>query len=300
MEFIKTIHLGISPLTWTNDDMPDLGGDIPLGQCLSEMRQAGFTGTELGTKYPRQAEQLLPLLERHELQLASGWYGAYLLRLSVEDQIEALQDHLYLLKQADCRVMVLAEVSNTIHSDISTPMSARPELNNSEWRSYGEKLTAMADYLQGQNMALAYHPHAGTIVETETDIDKLIDVSGPSVGLTLDTGHAILAGDDPAELIHRYGDRVVHIHLKDVRPDILAQARAQDLSFLQGVLKGVFTVPGDGCIDYRAVFSAIKSINYQGWLLVEAEQDPGKAHPLTYARMAYENISTYMTQVGLH
>ena len=297
---MNVLHLGISPLSWTNDDIPELGGEIPLGRCLSEMRQAGFTGTELGTKYPRQAETLIPLLEQHGLQLVSGWYGACLLRLSVEEQIEALQDQLHLLKQLGCRIMVFAEVSNTIHDDIRTPVSARPDLNNSEWRSYGEKLTVVADYLQGQNMVLAYHPHAGTIVETEMDIDKLIDVCGPSVGLTLDTGHATFAGDDPAELIHRYGDRIVHIHLKDVRPDIMTQARTQDLSFLQSVLNGVFTVPGDGCIDYRAVFSAIKSLNYQGWLLVEAEQDPTKAHPLTYARMAYENTTAFMRHTGLY
>lgn len=293
-------RLGISPLIWTNDDIPDLGGEIPLGICLSEIRETGFTGTELGNIFPHEAEILLPLLEQHGLQLASGWYGTCLLRLSVEDQIQALQSHLYLLKKAGCRVMVIAEVSNTVHSDMNTPLSARCELDDAEWKSYGEKLTAVADYLLEHNMAMAYHPHAGTIVETETDIDRLMMACGPSVGLTLDTGHAILAGDNPAELIHRYGDRIVHIHLKDVRPDILAQARAQDLSFLQSVLNGVFTVPGDGCIDYGAVFSAIKSIDYQGWLLVEAEQDPAKAHPLTYARMAYENTTTYMRHTGLH
>lgn len=296
---MSTIHLGISPLTWTNDDMPDLGDSISLGQCLSEMRQAGFAGTELGTKYPRRAEILLPLLEQHDLRLASGWYGARLLQLSVKDEIEAIQGHLYLLKQAGCRVMVFAEVSNTIHGDIGIPLSARPELDRAEWKSYGEKLTAVADYLHGQDMTLAYHPHAGTIVETETDIDKLMEVCGPSVGLTLDTGHATLANGGPAELIRRYGDRIAHVHLKDVRAGMLTRLRAQNLSFLQGVLSGIFTVPGDGCIDYTAVFSAIRSINYQGWLLVEAEQDPGKAHPLTYARMAYDNITTCMTQVGL-
>ena len=295
------IHFGISPLTWTNDDLPVLGGDIPLEQCLSEMRQAGFTGTELGTKYPRQVETLLPLLEKHNLRLASGWFGACLLHLSVEDQIEALQSHLYLLKKADCQVMVFAEVSSTVHSDFSMPLSHRPVLNNdAEWKSYAEKLTAVADFLLEHEIVMAYHPHAGTIVETEADIDRLMMASGSSVGLTLDTGHATLAGDDPAELIHRYGDRIVHIHLKDVRPDILTQIRTRDLSFLQSVQGGVFTVPGDGCIDYRAVFSAIKTIDYHGWLLVEAEQDPAKAHPLTYARMAFENTSTYMRNAGLH
>ena len=297
---MDTVRLGISPLTWTNDDMPELGGDISLEQCLSEMRQAGFTGTELGSKYPRQAERLLPLLEQHELRLASGWYGAHLLSLSVKEQIEAFQAHLHLLKQASCRVMVFAEVSNTIHGDISAPLSARPELDCAEWKIYGEKLTAVADYLQQHNMTLAYHPHAGTIVETEEDIDKLMTVCGPSVGLTLDTGHTLLAGGEPSEWIRRYGDRIVHLHLKDVRAKVLTQLRTQDLSFLQCVLRGIFTVPGDGCIDYGAVFSAISSANYQGWLLVEAEQDPGKAHPLSYANMAYENITSYMTQAGLH
>ena len=294
------VNLGISPLTWTNDDLPGLGGDVPLEQCLREMREARFTGTELGTKFPRQPEILLPILEQHDLRLASGWYGACLLRLSVEDQIVALQAHLILLKQAGCKVIVIAEVSNTVHKDISAPLSSRPELDNNGWKSYGEKLTAVADYLRGENMILAYHPHAGTIVDTGTDIDRLMMACGASVGLTLDTGHATLAGDDPAELIHRYGGRIAHIHLKDVRPDILTQVRTQDLSFLQSVLNGVFTVPGDGCIDYGAIFSAINSINYQGWLLVEAEQDPTRADPPTYAGMAYENTTAFMRQTGLH
>ncbi|MCL1128024.1 myo-inosose-2 dehydratase [Shewanella surugensis] len=297
---MSKVKYGISPLTWTNDDMPELGGDILLATCLSEMAEAGFTGTELGTKYPREPEILLPLLKQYGLVLASGWFSGNLMALSVDEEIAAMQEHIKLLKAADCRAMVYGEVSNSVHGDINTPLSHRVILTMAEWKEYADKLTIVADHLLNKHgIKLAYHHHVGTICETEDDISTLMKLTGDSVYLTLDTGHIIYGGGDLVSMITLWGHRIGHMHFKDLRLDIMKAARAADKSFLNAVLDGVFTVPGAGDIDYDDVFSALKAHDYQGWLLVEAEQDPVKAHPLTFAKMAYEKITGYARKYDL-
>ncbi|MDF2153044.1 myo-inosose-2 dehydratase [Vibrio sp. CAU 1672] len=297
---MSNVQYGISPLTWTNDDMPELGGDIPLERCLSEMAEAGFTGTELGTKYPRDPEVLIPLLEKHGLVLASGWYSGNLMKLSAEEEIEAMQDHIKLLKAAGCKAMVFGEVSNTVHGDINTPLSQRVILTMDEWKTYCAKLTRVAEYLLNEHgIKLSYHHHVGTICETEDDINIMMELTGDAVYLTLDTGHITYGGGNPVTMIKRWGHRIGHMHFKDLRLDVMKAAREADKSFLNAVLDGVFTVPGTGDVDYDDVFAALKERNYQGWLLVEAEQDPAKANPLTYAKTAYENITGYANKYGL-
>ncbi|NOI77122.1 myo-inosose-2 dehydratase [Vibrio coralliilyticus] len=297
---MSKVQYGISPLTWTNDDMPELGGEIPLETCLNEMAQAGFTGTELGTKYPREPEVLIPLLEKHNLVLASGWYSGNLMTLTADEEVDAMQQHIRLLKAAGCKAMVYGEVSNSVHGDIDTPLSQRVILSMEEWKTYGEKLTKVAKYLlEEHDIKLSFHHHVGTICETEDDINLLMELTGPEVFLTLDTGHVTYGGGNPVTMIERWGHRIGHMHFKDLRLGVMKTARDADKSFLNAVLDGVFTVPGTGDVNYDDVFAALKARNYEGWLLVEAEQDPAKAHPLTFAKTAYENISGYAEKYGL-
>jgi len=294
-----TIEIGINPITWSNDDLLHLGGETPLEVCLSEARQAGFTGIELGNKFPRQSSLLAPIMKKHDIKLISGWYSASLLERTAEEEIKAVQPHLTLLKDMGCRVMVFAETSNAVHCNQSKPVSERPVLSAGAWKQFGERMTAVGDYLEKNGVKLAYHHHMGTVVESAEDIDHLMASTGPSVGLLLDTGHAVFAGADPVALAKKYIGRIVHVHCKDIRKDMLAKARQENLSFLNAVLQGTFTVPGDGMIDYLPVLSVLARANYSGWLVVEAEQDPAKAHPLTYAKLGYRNLHDLAVKAGL-
>lgn len=285
------IRLGINPLTWTNDDMPELGAETPLGTCLAEARQAGFAGVELGNKFPRHAARLAPMLEAHGLALVSGWYGSRLLERDVDAEMAAAEDHVALLSALGCTVMVHAEVSRAIHGDRARLLSRRPVLSDADWSLLAPRLEDMGRRLRGRGLHLAYHHHMGTVIETEAEIDTLMARTGPDVGLLFDTGHLTYAGGDPAAVAARHAGRIVHVHCKDIRPDALRAARAQDLPFLRAVLGGVFTVPGDGCVDYAAALRPIAAAGYDGWLVVEAEQDPALAHPLTYARMGHDNLA---------
>ena len=296
---MTVLQLAISPLTWTNDDMPELGGDIPLETCLAEMAEAGFTGTELGAKYPREASVLLPLLRAHGLRLASGWCSGHLVVNDVDSEWKAIAPHVALLKAAGVRAMVYGEVSNTVHGQIATPLSARVKLSDADFGRYAERLTQLADRLLAEEgLRLAFHHHVGTIIETPHDIERLIDRTGPSVGLTFDTGHASFGGADPVALLRRCASRVAHVHLKDVRPPVVSATRERDRSFLSAVLDGAFTVPGDGVIDFSAVLGCLHQAGYEGWVVVEAEQDPAKAHPLTYARKAHQHIAGRLSSLG--
>jgi inosose dehydratase len=294
-----TVRIGINPLTWTNDDLPELGGHIPLETCLREAAEAGYVGIELGNKFPRQAEALRAVLAPSRLAIASGWYSGRLLERGVEAEKKAIEDHLTLLAAMGCRVMVFAEVSRCVHGDRGTPLSRRPVLAEREWGILGERMTELARHLAGRGMGLAYHHHMGTIVQTEAEADRLMAVTGNEVGLLLDTGHLTFAGGDPVAVARRHGKRIRHVHCKDVRRPILDRALAEDWSFLDAVLAGVFTVPGDGAIDYRPVLAALADAHYAGWIVVEAEQDPEKAHPLTYARKGFDYLSRAVAGAGL-
>lgn len=294
-----TVQLGINPLTWTNDDLPSLGAETPLETCLSEGKLAGFEGFELGNKFPRQASVLGPILARHQLKLVSGWYSGELLTRSVEEEIVAVQDHLTLLRELGANVMVFCEVTDCIHGKQQVPVNQRPHFPAERWAEYGAKLTEFARYTQSQGVQIAYHHHMGTMIETEQDIDLLMQHTGEEVGLLLDTGHLTFAGVDPVAVAARWAKRINHVHCKDVRPAVLAEVKNKKMSFLNAVLAGVYTVPGDGCVDYPAVFRELKRVNYQGWLVVEAEQDPAIAHPLTYARLGYNNLHRFAEDAGL-
>ncbi len=294
-----TVRIGINPLTWTNDDLPSLGAETPLETCLSEGKQAGFAGFELGNKFPRQSDVLGPTLDNHGLRLVSGWFSGQLLTRSAEEEIAATEDHLTLLQSLGATVMVYCEVTGCIHGDQQTPVSRRPRMPKEQWQNYGEKLTKVAEYTRSRGVQIAYHHHMSTVIETEQEIDLLMQHAGPAVGLLLDTGHLTYAGGDPVAVQQRYAARINHVHCKDIRAGVLADVKNRDMSFLNSVLDGVFTVPGDGCIDFAALFRGLKTSGYSGWLVVEAEQDPAIAHPLTYATMGANNLKRLCQDAGI-
>ncbi len=285
-----TVRVGVNPLIWSNDDFRELGGETPLEVCLAEAREAGYEGVELGHKFPREPESLRALLEGHGLALVSGWYGARLLERSAEEEIEAMRPHLELLRALGCSVMVFAETAGSVVGAAGVPLSSRPRIEDGAWDDFAGALTRVGEHLREHGLRLAYHHHMGTVVETEADVDLLMARTGEAVGLLLDTGHLAFAGGDPEAVAWRHGDRIVHVHLKDVRSDVVADHRRRGGSFLDAIRSGVFTVPGDGAIDFEAVLSALRGHGYDGWLVVEADQDPAHAEPRTYARMGYEHV----------
>jgi inosose dehydratase len=291
------VKIGANPIGWSNDDMRELGGATPLETCLAEAKEAGFEGMELGHKFPREAKALTAALKPFGLACVSGWYSAELLRRDAAEEMKHLRPHLDLLKAMGCNVLVFAETSNAIHGDRSKALADRPVLPSADWAQFGARMTEVGDRVLSEGVRLVYHHHMGTIVESETEIDKLMASTGPSVHLLLDTGHATFGGADPVALARRHRARISHFHAKDIRPDVMATAKAQRLSFLDAVISGVFTVPGDGCVDYPAVLRELPG--YSGWAVVEAEQDPAKAHPLTYAKLGFRNLDKYLRDAKL-
>jgi inosose dehydratase len=288
-----TVKLGINPLTWTNDDLPSLGEETSLETCLSEARQAGFTGVELGNKFPRVAAQLRPILKAHDLHLVSGWYSGRLLERSVDQEWDAMSGHFELLKSMGCDVMVFAEVSRCSHGDQRTPVSQRPHLAHHEWPVFCDKLTTLADRMEAEGLRLAYHHHMGTVVQSHRDVQMMMAGTGESVGLLFDTGHLTYAGVGASlvTMAEQYAKRIVHVHCKDVRASILERVVNRDSSFLNAVLDGVFTVPGDGLVDYRRVLAPLAQVGYSGWLIVEAEQDPVVAPSFEYANKGFSHLN---------
>lgn len=286
------VRLAINPLTWTNDDMPELGAETPLETCLAEAKLAGFAGVELGNKFPRTASALKPILDAHGLALASGWYGSTLLERDVDAEMAAAEPHIALLSALGCTAMVHCEVTAAIHGDKARPVAERPVLTEAQWDVLLPRLDEMARRLADRGLAMAYHHHMGTLIETEAEIDRMM-AGTRHVGLLLDTGHLTFAGGDPVRAARNHAARVTHVHCKDIRADVMRDVKARNLSFLDSVLSGVFTVPGDGCVDYAAVLPPVAAAGYQGWLVVEAEQDPAIAHPLTYARLGHDNLARY-------
>ncbi len=293
-----TIRIGANPIGWSNDDMRELGGETSLETCLAEAAEVGFEGMELGHKFPREPETLRAALAQHGLACVSGWYSGALLQRDAATELLHMRPHLDLLKSMGCDVLVFAETTGAIHDDRYEPLSQRPVLADHEWPGFGARLTALADATAAEGVRLAYHHHMGTIVQSGADIAALMSSTGPSVHLLLDTGHASWGAADPAALALRHRDRIAHVHAKDVRAAVRRRADAADWSFLQAVVEGVFTVPGDGDgdVDFAGVFSALG--DYSGWVVVEAEQDPARANPLTYARLGYGTVKRILAEVS--
>lgn len=294
-----SIRFGVSPIAWINDDMPEIGGNTPLEKVLSDARDIGFSGIELGGKFPKEPGALKALLDEYGLELVGGWYSAELLTRTAEEEIEALQPHLSLLKAMGCSVFIQAETSNAIHSDRARPLSETPRMKEEDWAQFGERITAVADYVTAQGLRFAYHFHLGTVVEGADDLKKYLAHTGPNAGLTVDTGHATLGGIDYLDLIKTSPERVAHVHCKDVRGSKFQALNDGNGSFLSGVLDGMFTVPGDGDLDYAATMQALADIGYSGWVIVEAEQDPEIADPLHYGQIGFDTLVREANAAGL-
>ena len=287
----SAIRLGVSPLSWTNDVLVELGGDIPLETCLKDAAEIGYEGVELGRKFPREGQKLSSILSSYGLRLVGGWHSGFLTERSVEDEWEAAGDHVRLLKDCGSQVLVYGECGlMTGVSPWDEPLSKRPSLNTSEFSAYARRLGEFATRLKETGITLAYHHHLKMLVERAEEIEALCESTRDEVGLLLDTGHAYAAGADYAEIIRKFGSRVVHIHLKDVRRDTLERARKNDRSFNSAVREGMFTVPGDGDIDFSAIGEFLRTSGYRGWVVVEAEQDPAKAAPKLYTEKAYRFV----------
>jgi inosose dehydratase len=294
-----SIRFGVSPIAWANDDMPELGGDTPLESILGDIQELGFEGVELGGKFPRDAATLKPLLARYRLDLIGGWYSGSLLERSAQDEITALQPHLALLKAMGSTVFVFAETSNAIHGRRDRSLRDTPRLDAAEWPRFGRRMTEVADHIQDQGLRFAYHHHLGTVVERPEDLRAFLAYTGPAVGLTLDTGHATLGGIDPVQVIREHPGRIAHVHCKDVRRSVFDAVRDAGSSFLDGVLAGMFTVPGDGDLDYAAIMAALAAMHYQGWIVIEAEQDPAVADPREYSQLGLDTLKRLAAETEL-
>jgi inosose dehydratase len=288
------VRIGVNPLSWMNDDLPSLGGETPLETALAEGKEIGYAGFELGNKFPKDGPGLKAKLDEFGLACVSGWYSGELAAGTVEAEIARCLAHMDKLRFNGVKVVVYGEVANSVQGQIDTPVSQRPQFRSeAEWRGYAERLNAFGAHLQSTyGITLAYHHHMGAYVESPADIDKLMALTDPSkVGLLFDTGHAYFGGaTDVNAILKMHVARVVHVHCKDVRPGLISKARNDGWSFLNGVLAGTFTVPGDGVIDYGAVLATLHTASYQGWLVVEAEQDPAVAPSYAYAKKGYQTL----------
>jgi inosose dehydratase len=296
-----TERIGINPISWSNDDLPSLGGETPLETALSEGAEIGYAGFELGGKFPTSPLALKTKLAEYGVRCVSGWYSGRLAEESLEAEITRCVAHMTKLQLQECNVVVYGEVAGSIQGQIDTPLSHRPRFASEEhWQDYARRLDAFGRHLKSTyGITLAYHHHMGAYVESPDDVDTLMRLTDPAaVGLLFDTGHAYFGGAaDPVELLRKHISRVVHVHCKDVRKQVIAKARNEDWSFLHGVLNGVFTVPGDGAIDFDQVIQVLHAASYKGWLVVEAEQDPAVAPSYAYAKKGYETLRAIVTRL---
>lgn len=295
-----TIRWGVSPIAWCNDDMRELGGDTTLDELLSDVRDIGFDGVELGNKFPRDPEVLAPIMAGYGLDIVGGWYSSNLLVRDADAEIDALAKHLALLDYMDSSVFILAETSNAVHCDrYGSRLDTHPILPAADWKQFGERLNTVARFINDRGLRFAYHHHLGTVVETREELDRFFDATGDHVGLVLDTGHALFGGIEPIDVIKARPERVAHVHCKDVRTAKYDEFLANGTSFLNGVVGGMFTAPGDGDYDYAPFMRALADIDYSGWIVIEAEQDPAIANPRDYSQLGLDTLKRLAKQAEL-
>ncbi|MBA3910376.1 MAG: myo-inosose-2 dehydratase [Rhodobacter sp.] len=296
------ILFGTNPIAWANDDDQTLGAEIPTARILDEAgRQIGFDGIENGHRWPDDPEALRLLLASYGLKFISGWYSTELLVRSVEEEIKAAAGHIAKLKHNGCKVMIVCETSNAIHGNPTKPVNDRPRLTNPEMQAFGKKLEAFAAHLTAQGLTLVYHHHMGTIVESPEDIGAFMAATGPHTHLLFDAGHCAFGGGDPVKVLAKHVARVGHFHAKNIRPAITERVRSEGLSFLQGVVAGAFTVPGDqeGGIDFGPLLKILALAQYDGWIVIEAEQDPKVRNPLLYQTLGLATLKRLSREAGL-
>ena len=294
-----SVKIGISPIAWQNDDLPDITKDYTMEQALRESREIGYTGVERGQRMPHDTEGLRQYLEANDIALCGGWCSGNSLVNDFAAECDATRQQVEQFIALDAPCIVYAECSNTVQGLQNVPVNNRPKLSRDDIMDYGKKISELAKWMADQGMPMAYHHHMGSIIESEDDVNWLMDGSSHEVNLCFDTGHLLFGGGNVMATLDRWGDRVHHVHYKDIRPHIVKDVRDNNLSFLDAVIAGAFTVPGDGCIDFQEVTHKLKAMDYSGWIVVEAEQDPAKAPPYEYSKLGYDNIVAACNAAGL-
>ena len=288
----KKVKLAIAPIGWTNDDMPDLGAENTFQQCVSEMALAGFTGCEVGNKYPKDPVELKKALDLRGMQICNAWFSAFLTTKPYEEVEADFIKHITFLKEMGAKVVGISEQSYSIQGTDKPIFEAKYVMNDEEWDVFCKGLNKLGKTAKDMGIALTLHHHMGTVVQTEAEIDRMMENTDPELfSLLFDSGHLAYCGEDYMSVLKKYAKRIKHVHLKDIRPDVIAQVKAEHKSFLQGVRMGTFTVPGDGAIDFAPIFDVLAETGYEGYVLVEAEQDPAIANPFEYALKARKYIA---------
>jgi inosose dehydratase len=294
-----TIRWGVSPIAWCNDDMTELGADTTLDMLLTDVKEIGFDGVELGNKFPRDAATLKPIMVGYGLDIVGGWYSSNLLVHDADAEIAALSKHLELLEAMGSSVFILAETSNAVHGNRNSRLDQHPSLTAEHWERLGGGLNEVAAYINDRGLRFAYHHHLGTAVETAQELEHFFQVTGDHVGLVLDTGHAVYGGIEPIDVIKARPERITHVHCKDVRTARHTEYFANGTSFLDGVVGGMFTTPGDGDYAYAPFMQALADMNYSGWIVIEAEQDPAIANPRDYSQLGLDNLKRMARDCGM-
>lgn len=291
----KKVSLGIAPIGWTNDDMPDLGKENTFEQTVSEMALAGFQGSEVGSHYPTDPKVLKKALELRGLTICNQWFSSFLISRPYEETEKAFIKQCDFLTEVGAKCIGVSEQSYSIQGMLDHPIQeGKYVMNEKEWELLVSGLNRMGQIAKEKGMVLTFHHHMGTVVQTEDEIDRLMASVNPNlVFLLFDSGHLSFAGIDPKKVLRKYVDRVRHVHLKDLRQDIVRRSQEERWSFLKGVREGTFTVPGDGDVDFAPIFQILEEADYRGWIVVEAEQDPARANPLEYAQKARRYIAKH-------
>jgi len=290
--------LGIAPIAWWNDDLPQLSDDVSLDECLRQAREAGFTGMETGRRFPMDPTELTPVLNKHGMSVCGGWFSGLLLDGDLQAEKERVAGQMALFKAVGAPCIVYGETAGTIQGDQSAPLSTKRRLSEDEIKAYGRKITAFAEWCAGQGMPISYHHHMAAPIETEEELDLLMKHSGEALPLLYDAGHMAFAGGDVLRVIDKHHARISHVHTKDIRADVVNGLDRNKESFLDAVVKGAFTVPGDGSLDFEAIVKRLASYGYEGWFVVEAEQDPVKSPPLQMAKIGHKELLRVMAAAG--
>jgi inosose dehydratase len=295
------ILYGTNPIAWSNDDDQTIGAHLSLEDCLSDCQKIGFDGIEKGHKMPNEGAALKAKLGEFGLKFVSGWHSTNILINDIETEKAAMQVFIDMLKGAGSDRIITCECSNTVHGNDAVPVNNRPVMNEAEWVRFTTGIEELAKFAADQGITLVYHHHMGTIIETEAEIDRFMEMTGPYTNLLLDTGHCTFGGGDPASVAKKHMARVKHIHCKNIRPEFMRDVRENNLSFVEGVRRGTFTVPGDpeGCVDFEPVLKIAAEHGYSGWLVIEAEQDSAVREPFHYQNMGYKALKSMAQSVGL-
>ena len=288
--------LGIAPIAWWNDDLAELSDDVSLEECLRQASVAGFTGMETGRRFPMNMQELGPILSRFGICVCGGWFSGLLLDGDIEVEKDRIAEQHAFFKAANAPCIVYGETARSIQGDKSAALASKPKLTETEMAAYGRKMSDFADWCAKNGMPLSYHHHMAAAVETEAELDLLMKHS--SVPLLFDAGHMAFAGGDVMAVIEKHHRRITHVHTKDVRQSVIDGLDRTQESFLDAVVKGAFTVPGDGSLDFEAIVKALYAKNYEGWFVVEAEQDPKVSPPLEMAKKGHQELMRVMQAAG--